>query len=121
MTRPIALGSVLAVLAVLTMACGGSASSPLAPTPVVSTTVKFRLDANSCGSIFGTRTLTFSLFVDGAQVGTANLGIGVDSPAYPVIAGSHVGSASVTNTTLRWANLNFAVPTGTAFTYVLLC
>lgn len=108
------------LIAVLTIsACSGGNSSPTAPSST--TAIQFRLDANSCGSIFGTQTLTFSFFVDGAQVGTATLGINQTSPAFPVAAGQHVASASVTNTGIRWTNLNFNVGAGQTFTYVLLC
>lgn len=110
---------VVLVLALTVSACGGGGSSPTAPSP--SSSVQFRLDANSCGSLFGTQTLAFTFFVDGAQVGTATLGIGSTSPAYSVTVGSHVASASVTNTSIRWQNLNFSVTPGQIFTYVLLC
>jgi hypothetical protein len=96
-------------------ACGG----PTAPSNP--TAIQFRLDSNSCGPIFGTNTLTFSFFVEGAQVGNATLGINATSPPFAVAAGSHVASASVTNSSIRWNNLNFSVTTGQTFTYVLLC
>ena len=97
----------------------GCGDSPTAPSKVGN--VQFRLDQNSCGPIFGTQTLTFSFFVDGIQVGTSSLGINTTSPAYGVAAGSHLASASVTNSTVRWNNLNFSVSSGQTFTYVLLC
>lgn len=109
----------LAVLAVA-LVVAGCGDSPTSPSRT-QTAIQFRLDANSCGSIFGTSTLGFSFFVDGLQVGNASLGINQVSPSFSVQPGSHVASASVTNTTLRWVNLNFSVTTGQTFTYVLLC
>lgn len=108
----------LMLLALLASACGNG-GSPTGPSQQSS--VQFRLDANSCGRLFGTQTATFTFFVDGTQVGIATLGIGITSPAYSVVTGSHVASASVTNTTIRWQNLNFSVDPRQTFTYVLIC
>jgi len=71
--------------------------------------------------VLGSNVVTFTFFVDGVQVGTATLGVGTTSPRYFVQPGSHLASASVTNTTIRWENLNFSVAEGGTFTYVLLC
>lgn len=104
----------LLVLGFFLAGCGG----PMAPsTP---TAVQFRLDANSC-SFFGTQTLTFTFFVDGQQVGTGALGLNSTSASFFVRPGSHTASATVTNTSLRWENLNFSVASGQTFTYLLLC
>lgn len=110
-------------LALTMVACGGgnTPTSP-SPTPVSQGAfVQFRLDQNTCSRIFGTQTLAFTFFVDGVQVGNATLGIGTTSPPYPVTNGSHVASASVTNTAIRWQNLNFSVDPRQTFTYVLIC
>jgi hypothetical protein len=103
-------------VAVLGAACGDSPSSPSK-----NGSVNFRLDGNSCGSIFGTSTLTFTFFIDGNSAGSASLGIGITSPSYSVLAGSHAASASVANSSVRWQNLNFTVTAGQTFTYILLC
>jgi hypothetical protein len=106
------------VLSIFLVGCGGS--NPVAPT-ASNAAVNFRLDNNSCSGVFGTQTLTFGLFVDGLQVGSANLGINITSPSFTVTPGSHVASANVTNSTLRWNNLNFSVAAGNTFTYILTC
>lgn len=106
----------MSALLLLSAACGSSPSSPSS-----STSVQFRLDQASCGPVLGVQAFTFSFFVDGLQVGTATLGVGQTSPAFAVAAGSHTASATVTNTTVRWQNLNFTVTKGQPFTYVLLC
>lgn len=103
------------------LGAAGCGDSPTAPSKPSQSTVIFRLDANSCGQIFGTQTLNFAFFIDGIQVGSANLGIGIPSPGYRVTPGSHVGSASVTNSTIRWENINFSVLAGNTFTYILTC
>ena len=108
---------VLGILLATFVACGGDSST----SPSKVTAVQFRLDANTCGPIFGSQSLTFTFFVDGVQIGTASLGINITSPPFSVITGSHVASASVTNTTIRWQNLSFSVASGQTFTYILLC
>lgn len=112
--------TIKAILLAFTLAmvgCGGD--SPTSPSQA--SFVQFRLDANSCGAVFGSRSLTFTFFVDGNQVGTGSLGIGTTSAQFRVIAGSHVASASVTNTALRWMNLSFTVAPQGTFTYILIC
>lgn len=83
--------------------------------------VRFRLDANSCGPVFGSQTLNFTFFVDGTQVGATSLGVTSTSPSYEVSIGSHLASARVTNTTVQFENLNAIVSEGQTFTYILSC
>lgn len=104
-------------IAVLSAACGDDSPS----SPSRNGSVSFRLDQNSCTRVFGTSTLSFTFFVDGVSVGTTSLGIGITSPSYTVTPGSHIASASVTNTALRFENLSFSVQAGGTFTYILIC
>lgn len=98
---------------------GCTGGNPTAPAPT--SAVQFRLDQNSCGAVFGTRTLTFNFFLDGNAIGSDVLGIGVTSSAYQSTPGAHVASASVTNSTVRWQNLNVTLAPNQTFTYILLC
>lgn len=100
----------------LLVACSGGPTAPSTPTAV-----QFRLDANSCGSTFGTRTVTFSFFIDGTSVGTATLGVGQTSQLFFVGAGSHVAGASVTNTSFGFGNTTITVPAGQTFTVIMPC
>lgn len=104
------------VCAGLLAACNSNPNSPSREG-----SVQFRLDANSCGAAFGNSVYTFTFFVDGTTIGSGNLGIGNTSASFFVIAGSHVASANVANTTVRWVNLNFSVTAGQTFTYILTC
>lgn len=106
----------LAALILITVGCGDNPNAPSQQGQV-----QFRLDENSCTPVLGSRVVTLTFFVDGLQVGTAALSVGLTSPRFAVAPGSHVASASVTNTTIQWVNLNFSVLAGGTFTYVLLC
>lgn len=109
------------LLAVLALVAAGIGCGDNPNSPSDSGFIQFRLDANSCGPVLGSSLLTFTFFVDGAQVGTDSLSVGLTSRRFAVSEGSHVASASVTNTTVRWQNLNFFVAEDDTFTYVLLC
>jgi hypothetical protein len=109
--------SLRVAVAVLFLAgCGDS--EPAGPSAGA---ISFRLDANSCGPIFGTQTLSFTFFIDGTQVGTASLGVNVSSPAYPASVGSHVASARITNTQYQWQNITLTVAAGQTSNYILTC
>ena len=115
--------TIIVITLTILIACGdgGTSSMPTSPTPPVTTgRVQFRLDQNSC-SFLGTTVLTFSFFVDGVQVGSAPLGLNQTSPPFTVSAASHVASANVTNTTIRWNSVNFNATAGQVFTVVLIC
>ena len=113
------------ILGVLTtmgvLACSGGGDKVTGPSAPTTGSIVFKLDANSCTPIFGTNTLTFTFFIDGSSVGSAAIGINQQSPSYTVSPGTHVASASVTNSTLRWQNLSATVSAGQTFAYVLSC
>lgn len=102
-------------LAFSVMACSDSTA------PINKGFIRFRLDANSCGPIFGTQTLNFTFFIDGATTGSASLGVSNTSPSYQVDVGSHIASASVTNTQYQWQNLTATVNKDATYTYILSC
>lgn len=100
------------LLVALIAACGGS-TEPRTPD---AGTVKFTRDANTCN---GT-PLVFTFYSDGAVLGTGTLASG-GSQSFPVAAGSHFFSVSVTNTTLRFNNVSGIVAPGGTFSYLMTC
>lgn len=102
--------------AVALVACGGNPNSPSARTAV-----QFRVDANTCNTVFAGRTYTIAFFIDGTSAGSAALGTGQTSQPFPISAGSHVFSASVANTGYGWDNRTFTVASGQTFTVVMPC
>jgi hypothetical protein len=117
--RPVRLSLVLLVILLSVFALTACSKSPTSPSQ--SAFVQFRLDQNSCTNVLGTQVITLSFFVDGILVGTAPVSISTTSPPYSVVAGTHAASANVTNTNIRWDNLNFSVTAKQTFTVVLLC
>lgn len=110
---------ILAVWCASALAAACGSSNPAAPSGASG--VAFRLDANSCGPVFGTSVWTFTFFLDGVQAGTANLSVGSTSPVFPAVTGTHVASARVTNTTATWNSINVQVPSSGSITVVLGC
>lgn len=114
--RSVRAALLLSVVALALPACGKSSTSPSQEG-----LVQFRLDQNTCTNVLGTQVITVSFFIDGVLKGTAQVSVGTVSPTYPVTAGSHVASASLANTSIRWDNLTISVPAKTTFTVVLGC